>query len=49
VIDRLPQTGSRGVHLKQMLQDKLIQHKHYIGANGKDMPDILDWMWKGQD
>jgi len=46
VIDRLPQTGSKGVYLKQMLQDKLIEHKHYIGANGKDMPEILDWKWQ---
>jgi len=46
VIDRLPKSGSRGVYLKQMLQDKLIEHKQYIGANGKDMPEILDWEWK---
>jgi xylulose-5-phosphate/fructose-6-phosphate phosphoketolase len=46
VIDRLPQTGSKGVYLKQLLQDKLIEHKHYIGANGKDMPEILNWKWK---
>jgi len=46
VIDRLPQTGSKGVYLKQKLQDKLIEHKHYIGANGKDMPEILNWEWK---
>jgi xylulose-5-phosphate/fructose-6-phosphate phosphoketolase len=46
VIDRLPQTGSKGVYLKQSMQDKLIEHKHYIGANGKDMPEILNWNWK---
>jgi xylulose-5-phosphate/fructose-6-phosphate phosphoketolase len=46
VIDRLPQTGTKGVYLKQLLQDKLIEHKHYIGANGKDMPEILGWKWK---
>ena len=46
VIDRLPQTGSKGIYLKQPLQDKLIEHKHYINANGKDMPEILNWKWK---
>ncbi|PTT02598.1 phosphoketolase [Pedobacter sp. HMWF019] len=46
VIDRLPQTGSKGVYLKQLLQDKLIAHKLYINTNGKDMPEILDWKWK---
>jgi xylulose-5-phosphate/fructose-6-phosphate phosphoketolase len=45
VIDRLPQTGTKGMYLKQLLQDKLIEHKHYIGAHGKDMPEILNWKW----
>ena len=45
VIDRLPQTGTKGVYLKQLLQNKLIEHKHYIGTHGKDMPEILDWKW----
>lgn len=46
VIDRLPQTGSKGVYLKQQLQDKLIKHKDYIRTHGKDMPEILDWKWR---
>jgi len=48
-IDRLPQTGSKGVYLKQMLTDKLTEHKHYIAANGKDMPEILNWKWEGAE
>ncbi len=45
VIDRVPHLGSKGAYLKQMTQDKLIEHKHYIGTHGRDMPEILDWMW----
>ncbi len=44
-IDRLPQTGERGVYLKQQLRDKLIEHKQYICKNGQDMPEIAQWVW----
>jgi len=44
-IDRLPQTGDRGIHLKQLLKEKLIEHRQYIRKYGKDMPEILDWKW----
>ncbi|MDB5112808.1 MAG: phosphoketolase, partial [Mucilaginibacter sp.] len=46
VIDRLPQTGSKGVYLKQQLMDKLTKHKNYIRTYGKDMPEILNWKWE---
>jgi len=44
-IDRLPQTGEKGVYLKQQLQDKLIEHKQYIDKNGEDLPEIRNWQW----
>jgi xylulose-5-phosphate/fructose-6-phosphate phosphoketolase len=45
VIDRLPQTGSEGVYLKQRLQNKRIEHKQYIEKFGQDMPEIRNWKW----
>lgn len=45
-IDRLPQTGERGIYLKQKLQEKLIEHRLYINKHGQDMPEIRDWQWK---
>ena len=48
-IDRLPQTGDKGVYLKQQLKDKLIEHKQYIDKHGEDMPEIRNWqLGRGQ-
>ncbi len=45
VIDRLGGLGARGSYLKQVLQDKLIAHKHYINKHGQDMPEVRLWKW----
>ena len=45
VVDRLPGLGSKGAYLKQLTQDKLIEHEHYIDRHGQDMPEILNWKW----
>jgi len=44
-IDRLPQTGDKGIYLKQQLRDKLIEHKQYIAKYGEDLPEIRNWKW----
>ena len=44
-IDRLPQTGSKGIHLKRRLADKLTEHKEYIDKNGEDLPEVRHWQW----
>jgi xylulose-5-phosphate/fructose-6-phosphate phosphoketolase len=46
-IDRLPQTGEKGVDLKRRLKDKLIEHEQYIRKYGEDLPEIRDWKWVG--
>ncbi|MBA3589975.1 phosphoketolase [Methylibium sp.] len=48
VIDRVPSLGSRAAVVKQLLRDRLIEHKAYICEHGEDMPEIRNWRWGGQ-
>jgi xylulose-5-phosphate/fructose-6-phosphate phosphoketolase len=45
VVDRVPHLASAGVYLKQLMRDKLIEHKLYIDQHGEDLPEIRDWKW----
>ena len=46
VIYRVPQTGEKGLALKQQLEDKLVEHKRYTEEHGQDLPEIRNWKWK---
>lgn len=45
VINRVPHLGYKAAYVKQMLQDKLIEHKQYINKYGEDMPEVQNWKW----
>ena len=45
VVDRVPGLGTKGAYLKQLMTDKLVEHKHYIDKHGEDLPEIRNWMW----
>ncbi len=47
VINRLPQLGDEGAYLKQMVEDRLIEHKQYIDKHGEDLPEVRNWTWAG--
>ncbi len=45
LIDRVPDIGPDGPHVKDVFRDKLIEHKKYIEDYGQDMPEIRNWQW----
>jgi xylulose-5-phosphate/fructose-6-phosphate phosphoketolase len=47
VIDRVPGLAPVAAHERQMLRDKLIEHRLYVDKYGDDMPEVKDWQWPG--
>ena len=46
VIDRVPRLRNVAGHQKQMLRNKLIEHKLYVVTHGDDLPEVREWQWK---
>jgi xylulose-5-phosphate/fructose-6-phosphate phosphoketolase len=44
-IERVSKLKSIAAYGKQMIRDKLIEHKSYIEKFGIDLPEIRDWTW----
>ena len=49
VIDRVPKLDNIAAYTKQLIRDKLIEHRQYITEYGEDMPEITQWVWKGTE
>jgi xylulose-5-phosphate/fructose-6-phosphate phosphoketolase len=45
VIERVPKLSATASHVKQLISDKLIEHRHYITETGDDLPEIKNWKW----
>jgi len=45
-IGRVDRIRDSAGHVQQHLRDRLLAHRAYITAHGKDMPEIADWRWK---
>jgi len=45
VVDRVERLRPVSGHFKQMLRNKLVDHKQYICDHGDDLPEIRDWKW----
>jgi xylulose-5-phosphate/fructose-6-phosphate phosphoketolase len=47
VVDRVPRFQGVNAHFKQLLRNRLFDHKQYICEHGDDLPEIRDWKWPG--
>ena len=45
VIERVPGLLPRAAYLHKAMREKLVDHRRYIEAHGRDMPEIVDWRW----
>jgi xylulose-5-phosphate/fructose-6-phosphate phosphoketolase len=45
VVDRVPKLQKVSGRFKQLLRNKLVEHKQYIRERGDDLPEIRDWTW----
>jgi xylulose-5-phosphate/fructose-6-phosphate phosphoketolase len=45
-IDYAGIVGPEALALKQLMQQKLIEHAAYIKEHGVDMPEVRDWQWR---
>ena len=46
VVDRVPKLKNLGGHFKQLLRNKLVDHKQYIHQHGIDLPEVVNWKWE---
>jgi xylulose-5-phosphate/fructose-6-phosphate phosphoketolase len=44
-VDRVPKIARVGGHFKQVLRNKLIEHKGCAGEHGDDLREIRHWKW----
>jgi xylulose-5-phosphate/fructose-6-phosphate phosphoketolase len=45
-LERIPRFADIRGHIRDHLENKLIEHKEYIMRYGDDLPEIKDWKWK---
>jgi len=45
VVERIPRFAKDRGYLRDLCENKLVEHKHYIREHGDDIPEIRDWVW----
>jgi xylulose-5-phosphate/fructose-6-phosphate phosphoketolase len=45
VIARVPGLAEPGASIRQLMQERLSEHRRYIERYGEDLPEVRDWIW----
>jgi xylulose-5-phosphate/fructose-6-phosphate phosphoketolase len=45
VIDRVPKLRTKAAHLKEEMKDAIIENLRYAHDQGRDRPELADWVW----
>jgi xylulose-5-phosphate/fructose-6-phosphate phosphoketolase len=45
VVDRVARLQRVNAHFKQLMRNKLVEHRQYIVEHGDDLPEIRNWKW----
>lgn len=48
-IDWVPKLRVAGAHIKEQLKNRQIECREYAYTHGTDLPEVLNWRWKGLD
>jgi xylulose-5-phosphate/fructose-6-phosphate phosphoketolase len=46
VLERVPGLANRTGDLRQLLHDRLFDHRQYVDEHGEDLPEIVNWRWR---
>ena len=46
VVERVEKLSPRAPHVRQAMNEKLMDHKAYISRHGDDMPEVKNWKWR---
>jgi xylulose-5-phosphate/fructose-6-phosphate phosphoketolase len=45
VLERVERLRNVTGHVRQMLLNKLVDHRNYVDKHGEDMPEVKNWVW----
>jgi xylulose-5-phosphate/fructose-6-phosphate phosphoketolase len=45
VAQRVPRLAPRAAHTRQLMNERLAEHRDYIHEHGEDLPSIRNWEW----